>query len=271
MPNLDLVKLERQGHIATLTLNDPDRRNVMTREMGEVLQGRVAELRDDASVRAVIVTGAGKAFAAGGDFSMLEILAERGRKGGEADRIAAEMRSFYGLYLSVRDLPCPTIAAIGGAAMGAGLCFALACDIRIVSSAARLALNFGSLGLHPGMGATWSVPRLVGPALAAELLYSGRVIPPDEAVRTGLVNRAVAPEDVLPAAQELANQIAAAAPIAIRGIKRALAASPDASLEHQLSIEASEQSVCFASQDVQAGLAAARERRTTSASDFNDR
>ncbi len=270
MPNPDLVTLEREGHVATLTLNDPERRNVMTRDMGEVFRERIAALRDDRDVRVVIVTGAGKAFAAGGDFSMLEKLAARGAAGGEANRIAVEMRSFYSLYLSVRDLEVPSIAAINGPAIGAGLCLALGCDIRIVSSSARLALNFASLGLHPGMGGTWTLPRLVGSAMAAELLYSGRVIPPDEAVRIGLVNRAVAPEDVLPDAQQLASRIAATAPIAIRGIKRAMAASPASSIEHQLEIEASEQALCFETKDVQAGLAAARERRATTAEDFDD-
>jgi len=270
MPNADLVTLERDGHVAILTLNDPDRRNVMTRDMGEVFSGHIGALREDREVRAVIVTGAGSAFAAGGDFSMLEKLAARGAAGGEANRIAQEMRSFYGLYLSVRDLEVPSIAAINGAAMGAGLCFALGCDIRIVSSSARLALNFASLGLHPGMGGTWTLPRLVGPAVAAELLYSGRVIDPEEAVHMGLVNRAVAPEDVLPQARKLAGQIAAAGPIAIRGTKRAIAASPLGTLEHQLEIEASEQAFCFETRDVQAGLAAARERRPTTVDDFSD-
>ena len=155
--------------------------------------------------------------------------------------------------------------------MGAGLCFALGCDIRIASSSARLALNVATRGLHPGMGGTWSLPRLVGPALAAELLYSGRSIDPEEGVRMGLLNRVAPPEEVLPEAQALAEQIAAAAPVAIRGIKRALAASPSASLEHQLEIEASEQALCFETQDVRAGLAAARERRATTAADFADR
>ena len=271
MPSTDLVESTRDGHVVTLTLNDPDRRNVMTRAMGEVFRTRIAELREDRDVRAVVITGAGRAFAAGGDFAMLEELAGQAAGDVDADRIAETMRSFYGLYLSVRELPVPSIAAVNGAAIGAGLCFALGCDLRIVSSAARLALNFASLGLHPGMGGTWSVPRLVGPAVAAELLYTGRAIPADEAVRIGLMNRAVPPEDVLTTAQEIAKQIAAAAPIAIRGIKRALAASPSSSLAHQLEIEAAEQASCFGTHDVQAGLAAARERRTPTAGDFEGR
>ena len=111
------------------------------------------------------------------------------------------MRSFYQLFLAVRDLPCPTLAAVNGAAIGAGLCVALACDVRIASSDAKLGLNFTQLGLHPGMGATWTLPRLVGAARAAEILFSSRVLQGDEAAAIGLVNRAVAPAEVLPAAR----------------------------------------------------------------------
>ena len=103
----------------------------------------------------------------------------------------AFMRGFYGLFLSVRDLPCPSIAAIQGAAIGAGLCIALACDLRIAARDAKLGLNFTRLGIHPGMGSSWTLPRLVGPAHAADLLYTGRIVDGVEAERIGLVNRAV--------------------------------------------------------------------------------
>jgi enoyl-CoA hydratase/carnithine racemase len=171
------------------------------------------------------------------------------------------MRSFYRLFLSVRDLPCPTIAAIQGSAVGAGLCVALACDVRIASSEARLGLNFTALGLHPGMGATWTLPRLVGPALAAELLYSSRLVSGAEAVEIGLVSRALPPEEVLPAARALAAEFAAAGPLANRAVKRALARSAGASLEDQLAFEAAEQAETLGSRDAREGLAAARERR----------
>ena len=171
------------------------------------------------------------------------------------------MRAFYGLFLAVRDLPCPSVAALNGHAIGAGLCVALACDIRLASREAKLGLNFSRLGLHPGMGATWTLPRLVGPAHAAELLYSGRNLGGDEAERIGLVNRALDPEAVVQEARALASAIAEAAPIANRGIKRALAQSPGADLPEQLHFEASEQAICFESDDVHEGLAAVRERR----------
>ena len=258
-----LVLVERSADIVTLTFNDPERRNAMSRAMGEAFSDRISELARDASIRAVIVTGAGRAFSAGGDMAMLDELAALGERNPSlAQRpIRDTMRSFYGLFLSVRDLPCPTIAAINGHAIGAGFCVALACDMRFASSRAKLGLNFSMLGIHPGMAATWIVPRLVGPALAAELLYTGRIFGAREAVAMGLVNRAVEPEELHGVAHSVAEEIAAAAPIVTRGVKRALARSMDSDLEGQLEFEAREQALCFGSDDAREGLAAAREKR----------
>ena len=146
---------------------------VTTRRAGQAFVARTAELAGDASVRAVILTGAGTAFAAGGDLAMIQARADEAAARPERARrvVGDAMRSFYRLFLAIRDLPCPTIAALNGSAVGAGLCVALACDVRIASATARLGLNFTALGLHPGMGATWTLPRLVGPAHAAELLF----------------------------------------------------------------------------------------------------
>jgi enoyl-CoA hydratase len=257
-----LVVASREGEIVTLAFNDPDRLNAMTRAMGEALAERVAELRTQEDLRAVVLTGRGRAFSAGGDLDMIQGNAERARKGARAVReIRDEMRSFYGLFLSVRELPCPTLAAIGGHAVGAGLCVALACDLRMAAVDAKLGLNFTRLGLHPGMAATWTLPRLVGPARAAELLYASRTLTGREAAEIGLVSRALPREEVLPAVQELAREIAGCGPAAVRAVKRALARSPEASLSDQLDLEAREQAATFATQDVREGLAAARERR----------
>jgi enoyl-CoA hydratase/carnithine racemase len=258
-----LVLVERDGGVATLVLNDPERRNAMGQAMGEAFAERVAELAADPGLRAVILAGAGRAFCAGGDLAMIQERADQARaRPGSARRVVGDaMRSFYELFLAVRDLPCPTIAALHGSAVGAGLCVALACDVRLASASARLGLNFTALGLHPGMGATWTLPRLVGPARAAELLYSSRLISGEEAAAMGLVNRALPPEQVLPAARELAAEFAAAGPLANRAAKRALARSAGATLAEQLDFEAREQATTLASRDAQAGLAAARERR----------
>ncbi len=259
----DLVLLERVGDVAELTFNDPERRNAMTQAMGEAFAGRVGELAADASLRAVILTGAGGSFSAGGDLGMIRGRADQGAaQPGRARRAIRDgMRSFYKLFLAVRDLPCPSVAALNGHAMGAGLCVALACDVRIVAEDAKLALNFTRIGLHPGMGATWTLPRLVGTARAAELLYSSRTLSGLEAAEMGLANHVVPRSQVLPKARELAASFATCAPLAVRAVKRALDRSLDASLEDQLSFEAEAQAACFESRDVREGLAAARERR----------
>jgi enoyl-CoA hydratase len=265
-PLVRLAREELQGRptIGVLTFDDPERLNAMTEAMGVALADHVAELRRDPALRAVVLTGAGRAFSAGGDLGMIGARAQSGSSepGGAPRRVNRDaMRAFYKLFLSLRDLPCPTVAAVNGAAIGAGLCVALACDLRVAAREAKLGLNFTRLGIHPGMAATWTLPRLVGPALAAELLFTGRMLDGEEAARIGLVNRAVPREDVLREGLALARACATSAPRAVRGVKRALDRALSVSLEDQLSFEAERQAECFESQDLKEGIAAVREKR----------
>jgi enoyl-CoA hydratase/carnithine racemase len=259
-----LLHVARDAGVATVTFRDPARLNAMTEAMGQAIEACAEELSRDGGVRAVVLTGAGRAFSAGGDLDLIERMAREGAAdpgGPSRARHGAFMRRFYGLYLSVVALPQPTVAAVNGPAVGAGCCVALACDLRVAARDAKLGLNFTRLGIHPGMGATWLLPRLVGPARAAELLFTGRLIDGAEAERIGLVNRAVGAEAVLPEALALAREMAACAPLAVRGTKRSLARSEGAALETQLEREAHEQSLCYETQDLLEGLRAARERR----------
>ncbi len=259
-----MIRLAREGDVATLTFDDPERRNAMTEAMGRALRERIDALCADDTLRAVVLTGAGSAFSAGGDLDMIESRARAGveHPGGEVrERHRRFMRDFYGLFLAIRDLPCPTVAAIQGHAIGAGFCVALACDLRIAAHEARLGLNFTRLGIHPGMGATWTLPRLVGPARAAELLYTGRIVDGGEAERLGLVNRALPRDEVLDASRRLADEIAACAPQAVRGAKRSLARTATETLDRQLDTEAAEQALNYESHDLLEGITAARERR----------
>ena len=263
--NLDgLIFETREGGVVTLHLNDPERLNAMTRRMGEAFRDNIARLAQDESLRALVLTGEGRAFSAGGDLDMLQEKADQGAAApGAAWRgIRDEMSTFYRLFLSIRDVPCPTIAAVNGHAVGAGFCVALGCDFRYVASEAKLGLNFTRIGVHPGMGATWTLPRLVGPAIAAELLYTSRMIDGDEAVRVGLANRVLPREEVLGAARTAAAEIAANAPLAVRAVKRALRRTDDVSIEDQLQFEASEQAKNFESADAHEGIAAVRQKRT---------
>lgn len=258
-----LLLESRSGAVLTLRFNQPDRLNAMSEAMGEAFSDAVGRLARDDGLRAVVLTGSGRAFSAGGDLGMIQGHADAGRADptGAQRRIRDTMRVFYELFLSLRDLPCPTIAAVNGPAIGAGFCVALACDLRVIAEDAKVGLNFTKLGLHPGMAATWTLPRLVGPALAAELLYTSRLVDGVEAARIGLANRAVPRESVLETAQSVAAEIAECAPLAVRGVKRALDRTLSATLEDQLSFEASEQSGCFLSEDVHEGIAAVKEKR----------
>ncbi|MEE8582168.1 MAG: enoyl-CoA hydratase/isomerase family protein [Myxococcota bacterium] len=258
-----LLLESRDGDVVTLTFNHPERLNAMSQRMGEAFASRVAGLLEDDSLRAVVLTGSGRAFSAGGDLGMIGGQAEHGPSdpGAARRRIRDTMRTFYKLFLSVRELPCPTIAAINGHAIGAGFCVALACDLRVVAQEAKVGLNFTKLGIHPGMAATWTLPRLVGPALAAELLYTGRIVSGEEAHRLGLANRVVPKEKVVASALDLAREVAGAAPLAVRAVKRALERSPTASLEDQLSFEALEQAACFETEDAREGISAIKAKR----------
>jgi len=250
------IGLEVDGPIASIVLSRPEARNAMTEIMGLEVTRAVAELEAKPDVRAVLVRGEGKAFSAGGDLGFLDV---RAAETPEHNREA--MLRFYGLFLSVRSLRVPTIAVLHGAAMGAGLCFAMACDLRLAAAGATMALNFVRLGLHPGMGATWLLPRLVGPSTAAELLLTGRVLDAERARAIGLVDQVHPPDALLPAARALAGEIARAAPIAVAQTKRSLHESPGRTLEQALAAEADAQAIDYATSDLREGVLAARERR----------
>ena len=254
------VRVERREHgVVVLVLDDPDRRNAMTMEMGESLQRAAHELRDDDTTRVVVVTGAPPAFSAGGDLAMLEDLARRTRE--EGFDATDTMRSFYTRFLALRDIPVPVIAAVNGHAVGAGLCVALACDLLVVAEEAKVGLNFARLGLHPGMAGSWLLPRTLGPQQAARLLYTGGLISGGEAAEIGLALHARAQDEVLDDALALAEEIAASSPVVVRQLKRTLRAeAPD--LPSALAAEAACQAVNYGSDDFQEGMAAARERRT---------
>lgn len=244
--------------VATLLLNDPETRNAMTPDMGEELVQVVAELRANSAVRVVLVTGAGQAFSAGGNLAMLARDAGLDSSGPSMD---GSPEQFYRRFLSIRELEVPTIAVINGHAIGAGLCFALGCDMRIAAREAKLGLTFTRLGIHPGMGATYTLPRLVGTAVACELLFTGRLLDADEAARLGIVNRVVQRDDLGAAARALAAEIAAAGPVAVRLAKRAIFHSERSTLDEALALESSQQMQTFATEDAKEGIRAMMEKR----------
>ncbi len=254
------ILLTRQEGIVRLTFNRPDSRNAMSPAMGEEVVRAVEEVRADADARVMILTGSGKSFSSGGDLGMLA--RDTGaRVSEEAPSMAGSPRDFYARYLSIRSLPIPTIAAINGHAIGAGLCIALACDMRIAVTGAKMGMTFTRLAIHPGMGGTYFLPRLVGTARACELFFTGRVFDADEAERLGVVNRTVPQESFAPAVDQLASEIAASGPIAVRMTKRAIYRGVEHSLEDMLEYEGLNQGMTFRTEDAREGVTAIMEKR----------
>ena len=252
----DLRVERRDSGVVTLTLALPDRRNMMSAAMTASWGEAMAGLRADPSVRAVVVTGEGSAFCSGGDVSWIGESPDA-----SVDELRERMLPFYRTWLAIRELEVVTIAAINGAAIGAGLALALACDLRYAAEDAKLAVPFTALGMHAGMATTYLLPEVAGLAVAREMLLTGRVVTGAEAVGLGLVNRAVPREDVLETALQAAEAVAAAAPIATRLTKVALLGGGHASFDAALQWEALAQPVTLATADLQEGLAAQRERR----------
>ncbi len=260
MPD-DLVLAERRDKTGIITFNDPDRANAMSPAMAERFAGVVSEVAGDRTLRAVVITGAGRHFSAGGDLEMLAALTEGAHDESRRIENVGRMRHYYSLFLCVRDIRVPVIAAMNGSAVGAGLCLALACDVRLVARDARLGFTFTRLGLHPGLGATYYLPRLVGPEKAFVLFATGREIGGAEAVEYGLASSAHSADDLLDAAIGLANEVAIACPMAVRQVKRSLGRALAEPLHERLESEAQAQSIDYADGQVAEGIAAVRERR----------
>jgi len=251
------VRIERGDNgVVLITLDLPARRNMMSATMTESWARLMSLLRVDRDVRCVVVTGAGSAFCSGGDTSWIGSQPDAG-----VDALRTRMLPFYRAWLSIRDLEVPTIAAINGAAIGAGLALALACDLRYAAANARLGVPFTSLGMHAGMATTWLLPGVTGLGVARELLLTGRMVTGAEAAEIGLVNRAFAPDTVLEETMAIAASVAAAAPVATRLTKVALAGGGHVDFEAALQWEALAQPVTLATADLQEGLRAAKEER----------
>jgi enoyl-CoA hydratase len=246
----------RDDGVVTLTLDLPDRRNAMTGELTAAWAEEIAGLRGDRSVRCVVVTGAGSAFCAGGDLSWIAESPDL-----TVDAIRDRMLPFYRTWLSIRDLEAPSIAAVNGHAVGAGLCLALACDLRYAARGAKLSAPFTQLGMHAGMAATWLLPEVVGMAAARDLLLTGRAVEGDEALQLGLVNGVSDPDRLLNDVLAVAGRIAGAGPVATRLTKSGLRAGGHSSLEEALQFEALAQPVTFATEDLREGLAATKDKR----------
>jgi enoyl-CoA hydratase len=250
------LRLERPvPGVAMLVLDAPDMRNAMSDEMTASWLRAIDALVGDPEVRAVVVTGEGSAFCSGGNTSWIA-----GEPDATVDQLRSRMLPFYRAWLSIRRLEVPTIAAINGPAIGAGLAMALACDIRYAARGSRMGVPFVRLGMHPGMATTYLLPDVVGPAVARDLLLTGRLVDAEEALGLGLVSRVLDPDGFRDEVLATAADIAATAPIASRLTKVALQRGHE-SLEACLEWEALAQPITLATADLQEGIRAAREKR----------
>ena len=257
MADYEHLRLDRTPDgVALLTLDNPDQRNAMSDRMTESWQAAIDELAADRTVRAVVVTGAGSAFCSGGNTSWIA-----SEPDATVDELRTRMLPFYRTWLSIRRLEVPTIAAVNGHAIGAGLCLALACDIRYAAAGARLGVPFVKLGMHAGMAGTYLLPNVVGPAHARDLLLTGRVVGADEALRLGLVSRVIEGEAFLDEVLATASEVAATAPIATRLTTLALRDGGHRDLESCVQWEAMAQPLTLATADLQEGIAAAKDKR----------
>ena len=249
---------EAKDGVATLTLNRPERLNALGDTLREDLQDAVTRASEDPEIRVLIVTGAGKGFCSGGDVKAMSERKESGTGRPLLEKVAPGRDR---TVLALRDAPKPVIAAVNGAAAGAGMNLALCCDIRLASTAAKFSQAFVRRGLHPDWGGTYFLPRIVGAAKACELIFTGEVIDAQEALRLGIVSAVHAPEELMGAAHALARKIADGPPIAIRLAKRGIYHNLECDLRQALEYETFAQNICFDTEDAAEGIRAFVDKR----------
>ena len=249
----------RHSHGVTwITLNRPERMNALAGTMRSDFADALAEAGARSDTRVIVITGAGRAFCTGADVAVMGDLLEQR----DSDTFAGYVASGSAVVRRIRELPCPVIAAVNGPAAGAGASLAVACDVRVASDQASIGFTFARIGLHPDWGATYTLPRLVGPGRAAELMLTGRMVSAAEAEQLGLFERLFPAEHFKAEVERFAMEIAAKPPLALAALKASLARSWESDLDTMLDREREAQLACFASADAREGITAFREKRS---------
>jgi enoyl-CoA hydratase/carnithine racemase len=255
---MEFISYELRDHVATITLNRPEVMNALNREMYAELEQAFRDAHRDPEVRCVILTGAGRAFCSGDDVKQIML-------GEQRDATVTRLRDVRPrptpAAAAVLECDKPVIAAVNGPAVGWGMDLTLLCDIRIASENAKFGELFIKRGLVSDVGGLWRLPRIVGPAKAAELLFTGDVIDAREAERIGLVSRVVTSDQLMPAALEMARKIAANPPIAMRYMKEGLRRSVHASVEEMGEYVGNALAYLFTTEDHKEGALSFVERR----------
>jgi len=252
--NIDVIE---ESGIVTITLNRPEKLNAFAGHMRRDLAEALEQAGSDRAVRVVVITGAGRAFSAGGDVTAMAELMERE----DSEEFARLLGAARRVVTAIRDMTKPVIAAINGPASGAGCNLALACDLRLAAESATFTQSFVRIGLHPDWGGTYFLSRLVSPNKACELFFLGDSIDAAEALRLGLVNRVVPDGELEAETRKLAERLRDAPPDPIALAKQAVYLGQGASLERMLQFEMEAQTRCFESQDAKEGVRAFLEKR----------
>ncbi|MBT8470434.1 MAG: enoyl-CoA hydratase/isomerase family protein [Deltaproteobacteria bacterium] len=247
------VEVTQDGHVSTLTINRPEKLNALSEEVLSDLGAAIQTLAGNDDVRAAVLTGTGKAFVAGADIAAMSGMGQ------------AEGRDFgalgHGVFSAIENLHCPVIAAVNGFALGGGCELALACDFIYASSRAKFGQPEVDLGIIPGFGGTQRLPRRVGSAIARELIYTGRMIDAQEALRVGLANAVFEPDELLPVATKTAAEIASKGPLAVAAAKRLIRDGIALPLPEANRLEQESFGEAFGTNDQSEGMAAFLEKR----------
>ncbi len=251
------INVTEDSGISTITLNRPEKLNALAGHMRRDLAEALEIAGSDRTIHVVVITGAGRAFCAGGDIVAMAELIERQ----DAEEFGRLLGSARRVISGIRQMNKPVIAAVNGPASGAGCNLALACDLRIASTTASFSQSFVKVGLHPDWGGTYFLPRLVTPNKACEMFFLGEAIDAEEALKLGIVNSVVQPSELETATMDFARRLCDASPISIGAAKQAVYMSQAAELEEMLRFETEAQMRCFESEDGAEGVRAFLEKR----------
>ncbi len=252
--NIDIAE---DSGITTITLNRPEKLNALAGHMRRDLAQALESAGSDRNVHVVVITGAGRAFCAGGDIAVMAELIERH----DAEEFSRLLGAARRVVTAIRQMTKPVIASINGPASGAGCNLAFACDLRVASTSASFSQSFAKVGLHPDWGGTYFLPRLVTPNKACEMFFLGDSIDAAEAHRLGIVNYLVAPDELETATRSLAQRLREAPPISVAAAKQAVYMSQSSDLDEMLRFETEAQMRCFESLDGSEGVRAFLEKR----------
>lgn len=252
-----MIDVTEDNGITTITLNRPEKLNALAGHMRRDLAEALEHAGSDRSVHVVIITGAGRAFCAGGDVAAMAELIDRQ----DAEEFSRLLGSARRVITAIRQMTKPVIAAVNGPASGAGCNLAFACDLRIASTTASFTQSFVKVGLHPDWGGTYFLPRLVTPNKACEMFFLGESMDAAEAKRLGIVNMVVEPEQLETTVRQMAERLRDAPPIPLGAAKHAVYMSQTAELEEMLRYETEAQMRCFESRDGSEGVKAFLEKR----------